>query len=286
MKSLCLAPFSSPLGKHCFGCFYGNAWPAVLTLIASAGLIAQALAADPAGRAEESFEGYGPRQTFTTRQFLGEEAPGWVEGWRTGGSYSLPVGTVTEDAPVDQGQYLSAKIATQKGHDASSGAITRPFEISDDRTPVTIRFRFRPDEASEQISYLIGDTRSASAFGPDSSCFWKIASVDGKWQFLDGGGGRGSGAYVDSGMAVTPGTVYEMVVVVDPEQKMWRATISNGSAHTEELEMSSRADFAADPNLSRSARWLTFAVKEAQGSEGQTTGGTGVFSVDSISITK
>ncbi len=233
----------------------------------------------------EGFEDYSVDSTFTTKQIMGADGNGWTTGWRTGGSYSLPKGTIMDSAPVGTGKYLSGTVTTQAAHEASSGAITRAFAATTISGPFTISFRFRPDSTPADVSYMIGDTQAASAFGPDSSSSWKIASINGTWQFFDGATNSGSNNYIDTGMAVTAGTIYEMTVTIDPTTHTWKATISDGKASVTQEELNSRAaTFDMDQEGAVGSRWLTFAIKEVVQGENPTVGTTGGFSVDSIAI--
>lgn len=268
-------------------------WPVALPLLV-ASLVGSGWAADKAGsastpsgtpQAEESFEGYPADATFTTKQILGSDDKGWGSGWRTGGSYSLPRGTIAESSSMGSGRYLSGTVTTQASHDASSGAITRAFLASKISGPFTVSFRFRADSTPPEVSYLIGDTKAASAFGPDSTSSWKIASINGTWQLFDGAANRGSNSYIDSGIPVTAGTIYDMTVTVDPAIHTWKATISGGGKTFTQEDVNARSStFDMDTEGLTDARWLTFAVQEVVASETPTAGATGSFSVDSISI--
>ena len=244
-------------------------------------------AATPQGtpQAVEDFESYPADTTFTSKQSMGSDGKGWASGWKTGGSYGLPKGTVADSPTMGSGKYLSGTVTTQAARDAASGAITRAFFASKISGPFTVSFRFRPDATPADVSYLIGDTKAASAFGPDSTSSWKIASINGTWQFFDGAANHGSNNYIDSEIPVTAGTVYDMAVTVDPGSHTWRATISGGGKSFTQEEINSRSStFDMDIEGVTDSRWLAFAVKEVNPSETPTVGVTGSFSVDSISI--
>jgi len=186
---------------------------------------------------------------------------------------------------MGSGRYLSGTVTTQSARDVSSGAITRAFLASKIAGPFTISFRFRPDTVPDNVSYLIGDTKAASAFGPDSTSSWKIAAINGTWQCFDGAANRGPNNYIDSEIPVTAGTVYDMTVTVDPGSHKWKATISGGGKTFTQEEINSRSStFDLDTEGVTDARWITFAVQEVVAVGTPTVGTTGNFSVDSISI--
>ena len=263
--------------------------PLICTSLASPGWAADkaGVAATPLGtpQAEEDFESYPTDTSFTSRQSMGSDGKGWASAWKTGGSYGLPKGTIADSPSMGSGKYLSGTVTTQAARDAASGAITRAFFASKISGPFTVSFRFRPDSAPPDVSYLIGDTKAASAFGPDSTSSWKIASINGTWQFFDGAANHGPNNYIDSEIPVTAGTVYDMAVTVDPGSHTWNATVSgSGKSFTQENINSRSSTFDTDTEGVTDSRWLAFAVKEVNPNETPTVGVTGTFSVDSISI--
>ena len=233
--------------------------------------------------ASEPFESYAVGTTFSSGQTMGAAGGNWASGWRTGGSYAIPRGTVNSTSPVSSGNYLAGTITTQAGHSAASGAIIRAFDASGISTPFKIYFSLRPDTTPANVTYLLGDNQLRSAFGPDVTSAWQIGSVNGTWQFLNGSANGGPNAYVDTGMPVVSGVVYDFVVTVDPVAHTWRATIVNGNSYASRAGLNARSNtFAIDTTDAVGGRWLTFALKENV--TGSSVGATGNFSVDSLVV--
>jgi len=232
----------------------------------------------------ETFESYTSGTSFTSGTSLGSATNGWAYAWKTAASYGTPKGVIANANPVDSGQYLSGTITTQAGHTAASGAITRPFTATSVNAPFDIYFCIRPDSTPSNVSYLLGDNQNISAFGPDSTSSWQIASVNGTWQFYDGGANGGSNSYYDTGIPVVAGTVYDVSVTVNPNAHTWQGTLSNGITFYTRSALNARSStFDLDQTLAVGGRWLTWGVKEIVTS-GTTVGTTGAFSVDSISV--
>jgi hypothetical protein len=229
----------------------------------------------------ESFETYPSGAAFTTGQTLGGAIDGWAYGWRTASAYSTTGGAISVTNILDAGHRLSASVATQAGQSYSGGAVTRPYAASRIAGPFDLSFRFRPDSASSNFGYVLCDTSMRTAV-PNSSVTWQIAGVGGTWRVYDGAANGGTNAYIDTGLAVTPGIAYDFAITVNPAAHTWGVTISSSAGSVTRIGLNWRsASFATDTTEAVGGRWLNFSGQESLAGS-TTTGATGTFSLDTL----
>ena len=234
----------------------------------------------------EDFEGYSLGASFSTGQTIGSTGDGWAYGWKTSGSYAFPSGTVLNAPAVESGQFLTCSITTWSGYSGPTGSVSRAYEASSIREPYNISFFYRPDTMPVDVIYYISDSQSISAFGPNSSSKWHLATLDGTWQLLDGLANGGPNSYVDTEIPVVAGSVYFVSIYVDPVGDTWDATISDGTNFYRQRGLNARSTvFETDTaGLAPNGRWINFTSKEIV-SSGSSVGVTGMFSIDSLDIT-
>ena len=229
----------------------------------------------------DDFESYANNATFTTGQTIGAAGSGWGFGWRTAGSFATPTGTITNTLTLSSGQRLGASIVTQSGKTSSNGAVSRAYTASGLAQPFIINFTFRPDSTPTDLRYQLSDTQARAAMS-DTTSAWLIASVNGTWQALNGPANGGPNTYVDTGIPVVAGTVYDFSVTVNPVTRTWYFNVSNGSTTVNKVGLNARSStFATDTVEAPGCRWLNFAAQEIV-TGASTVGKTGTFSLDDI----
>ena len=240
---------------------------------------------DMTSSAEERFSGYTAGSGFTVGTSLGTAGNNWAYGWRTANSLSTSTGTVLNTNPLNfSGNRLGVSIVTQANKTRSYGSVARAYNVTSTTSGYYgYSFRYRPDTTPSNIRYQLHENRPRTA-GPDNTTTWQIASIDGTWQVLDGPLNGGSYTYVDTGMAVTAGTVYEFIIASDPVAHTWSVLISNGTSEVVELGLNWRFNnFTTDPGEAIGGRWINFGAEEIV-SASPTVGATGTFSIDNILV--
>jgi hypothetical protein len=221
----------------------------------------------------EDFSSYKPGDNFTTGQTLGTATNGWTGGWRTNSSYTDNTGRVDADKPLDAGQYLDVTLFAAAGQPQKpSGAIARPYKSPD--KPFTLIFRFRPAASDEDLRYFIFDNDTRSA-GPAGTASWQIESHDGFWRLIDGEGNGNPATPVDTDLPVIAGAAYTFTLTIDPVQKIWSASISDGTRTVVHRDLHFRTATLTPE------RWLHFGANELSA---PALGVTIRYAVDSVSI--
>lgn len=236
-------------------------------------LFSAVVASASAATIADDFSGYRVGETLSHGQTLGAEALGWLDGWRTASSHVTTRATVAESSPIDAGAYLQATVTSSAGNPARpSGCIARPYTPPE--KPFTLRFHFRPATIDPNIRYFLFDNDArAAGTGPNAS--WQIQVADGVWQLIGGGVGAEATIPVHTDMTVVAGTTYVFTLAIDPVQRLWSATISDGQRSVTHKNLSFRtATFTTE-------RWLHFGANELGSAA---LGLTAEWSIDSISI--
>lgn len=223
--------------------------------------------------AAEDFSGYRAGMSFTTGQTLGDEAPGWLGGWRTSSSHVATLGRVEDTKPLDVGPYLVATVTSTEGQpQRPSGAVSRPYAPPE--KPFTLSFRFRPANVDPNLRYFIFDN-DARAAGPGNTASWQIEVVEGQWRLIDGGGNGAGETYIDTGMPVVAGATYAFTLTITPAKRLWSVIISDGRRNVAREALNFRT------NTFTTERWLHFGANELGGAG---LGLTADWSIDTISI--
>lgn len=248
------------------------------------------LLASPLAHAQVVADFTGGNGTASVDQYQGIAGDGWLNAWgvnttgTSGGTSFVP--TVTNTSPLNGGgNYLSTTLTAGSG--SSKGTVQRIVDGTsfDLASPYTVSFDIRLDTA---FTTFTADTDYLQIFdriNPDSSDFggngaWLIraagASVNTitarNWMYYNGGknaAGYNPANFVDSGVALVPGTVYSFLIAVDPVNLEYTVSINGGLASA---AMGFRNNTAA--NLGG----LMF------GGQTSGTGETITFSVDNIAV--
>lgn len=230
--------------------------------------------------AKESFEGYLNGSSFSTNESFGIVEGGWASSWKTGGSYAIPEGVVSDTNPLSDSQSLAVEVETFPGGSYASGAVTRAYDASQLANSVySTHFTYRVDATPADVRYTMSDVQTHSP-GSDSTSAWLVSSVNGTWQAFDGGS---TNVYVDTGIAVTAGQEYSVTVNLNAASGTWDLIISDGVSTEKIYNLLSRyASYNTDSSGAVGGRWINFAVKEIV--SGSSVGATGYFTIDSLRV--
>jgi hypothetical protein len=156
----------------------------------------------------------GGNGSTSVDQYPGIAGTRWLEGWVETGSITASV--VDNDVLVaGGGNYLS--ISNLTGGEGVTRRLLAPTDHAY-RLELDLRVDSLPDEASLTLS-----TGSNRLINTNASNYIQTkASVGGEW-FFSGGGGS-----VFSGIDLVEGTVYHFDFLLDPVDKQYMATVSDG----------------------------------------------------------
>lgn len=247
--------------------------------------------------------------TASVDQFTGTAGNGWLGAWSLGtgasGSGTTRVATVTNANPLNGGDnYLSVTMTTGTNANDNYTAARRQFGAFDGVDPTmphTISFDFRPEAKNEIPNaefrsrfQMFGSSLLPGGDTSASTTWWVVAAagttgsaphgvVANNWGFLTNPNPAVTPApsgmnFVDSGIAMNVNTVYHFEIAVDPVNKSYVASVSDGSStFTSETLYFRNQDVAA-----QSASYLAFGARQ------QNTDNEGLatypFSFDSVSI--
>jgi len=209
--------------------------------------------------------------------YIGKAGSGWLAGWNPIDSSSVLSGTVTGASPINQGgNYLSASLAISgTTSNTGMGAMGRKFDraIVSSTTPYTVKFDLRPESqltSSSDKILVFGDVSSGYVFSTGTGNTFCIQGVynSGSPTWLV----TNSGSAVNTGMAMTQGSVYGFTVNVDPASRSYTVAIASTGTTYQSGSMAFRASVSDGGN----ALYLGGIVRN--------TTGTITYSVDNISI--
>jgi hypothetical protein len=181
--------------------------------------------------------------TTSVDRYAGTGGSGWFAGWSASASNgnftSGP--TVVSTTPMNgdgNPNYLAA--TRQNSSKSGTGAVGRNY-INTGNVLTTaihqIQFDYRFDTALTNFSnvndkaFAFGDTTSGKT-GLGSTNTWVVAALGAssgnavakKWAF-----GNGTTAWTNTGVSLVSGTVYHFTIIVNPVNKTYSATISDGT---------------------------------------------------------
>ncbi|RRJ99001.1 PEP-CTERM sorting domain-containing protein [Opitutaceae bacterium TAV4] len=240
----------------------------------------------------DDFSAYTVGTQVTSQVQPGGVGNGWLSGWRissgslaSGGNVSV----ISATTPFDSGgNYMSSTIKTAAGNTSSGGGFGRAYDAQTISTNGTnafeISFDFRADLASgdlpDNLRYNIFDGQTRASFY-DSKCTWILSAYDGKWHVSNGS----TANFVATTLTFAANTTYSITIKEDPAAKTWTLSITDGTNSATNTNLGFCATTWATDASTANARWLNFAATEIIPSGSTTTTGlTGVFSVDNVSI--
>lgn len=181
--------------------------------------------------------------TTSVDRYAGTGGSGWFAGWSasaSNGNYTSGP-TVVSTAPMNgdgNPNYLAA--TRQNSSKSGTGAVGRNY-INTGNVLTTaihqIQFDYRFDTALTNFSnvndkaFAFGDTTSGKT-GLGSTNTWVVAALGAssgnavakKWAF-----GNGATAWTNTGVSLVSGTVYHFTIIVNPVNKTYSGTISDGT---------------------------------------------------------
>jgi len=241
-------------------------------------------------------------------QFPGKTGKGWMDVWKLGqrnGRFNV---TATADHPMGDaaGNCLKCKFrgtkAKKGGH---CGGMFREYAYDskgnpdgiDVTKPHTIQYRLRIDEPLSTFTrfsdrYVLVGTSDGSAKSHQCDSFIIMAFGDGKdagkqkipkeaeghWMVYNGNRGGSKmdwRRFVDTGIPLAEGRVYDFTITIDPATKSWNVLISDGVG-----EPFARMNLGWRTPHDTPGRYLSFGV--VVDSEGDAR----EFSLDSVRITQ
>jgi hypothetical protein len=215
--------------------------------------------------------------------YLGQAGAGWLGPWKTTTSGGIFSNQVPSANPVNGGgNYLDINLGVSGTGTQGAGAVGRKFDtrVINATLPYTIAFDLRPDTAlahgNDRIN-VFGDLGAGYAFGLGAANTFVIQGQynggNPQW-FVQNGNGAGTGIFVNTGMAITPGVAYRVSVDIDPATRSWTVQIDNGITQYQ----SGTLGFRASPST-EAGNSLYF------GGIVHTSTGTLGISIDNIAIT-
>jgi hypothetical protein len=241
-------------------------------------------------------------------QFAGIAGDGWLTAWSTtvGGSGTASTPTVLNTTPMNGGgNYLSVPFTVGTSTNDNFVSVNRQFGTAggvDPSLPYTLRFDYRPEAKNEianaefRSRFQIFGSSAAPNGDTSANSTWIIVAAAGAsgsapggvvvntWGFLDNptpGTTSSIGAmnFVSSGIAMDANTVYHFEIAVDPVNRNYTPTVSDGTtSFTSPTPLYFRNQAAA----AQSASYLAFGARQ------QNTSNEGLasypFSFDSVNI--
>jgi len=277
-----------------------------IRFVSALGVMSLWLAASLAGAARASVVAdftNGNDDVTHVDAYHGVPGDGWKSPWvenqiLTSGDSLLATNLVSNANPIaGGGNYLGSSVTTSVSAGASASyATSRDFSDGIDLSiPYRIEFTVRIDEDVSlgfdeyHDRYVLCDGDATTA-GTSSVNSWSIlahgaagaaahAGVVGHWAFYNGSNngtylGTDPARLLDTGIAVITGSVYSFTVTVDPNQKTWSGTVSDG------IDTYSQSDMGWRTSASLGKPYLVFGTKADAGDE------TRAWSIDAVTITQ
>ncbi len=238
--------------------------------------------------------------------YVGMFGGGWATEWQTAltidGGTGLPVGEPTvsvltsgdfgyEELSAGSGNYLSfaatntSKCAVSRGYDAVAAPdfdASKPHSISwKIRIDEDVQNEFGSYDTSTDRYFVCDSPQPVSGTTYDNS--WSVFSfatdygplAAKNWGVFDGSldnSGLTQARIIDTGIPLVGGAVYDMEIVVDPERRMYSASISDGAnTFYQEALRFRTAEYAV-------GRFLSFGIHSVDANDARQ------FSLDEISI--
>jgi len=229
--------------------------------------------------------------------YPGMSGAGWIDAWQTDVTRASMASTqVQATTPLSPGggRYLDVSIdmdGTVSGTNYGQGCVARTYDdylggfgAGD---PHTIEFQVRIDESLANFTstndryYFFDNPTFASGTSADNT--WSIyafganygTSQAKKWAFYNGlqdGGGFSEYRLVNTGMTLTTGVTYTFTISVDPANRQYDASVTDG------LTTSTITDLGFRTSMAQVGRKLHFGGKGNQSTEYRD------FSLDAIHI--
>ncbi|MBN2217000.1 MAG: BNR-4 repeat-containing protein [Pirellulales bacterium] len=241
----------------------------------------------------------GGNSTGVVDAYPGTAGDGWMGAWQAPASRALLSAQVLASSPLatGTGNYLDVSIDMDSDVTDSNngqGCVARNYgdyygEFSA-ALPHTIQFQIRIDEnlgtgttfTSNLDRYYFFDYPSARS-GTAAACSWAVFAFGAdygtakakKWSFYNGlqdSGDFSEYQLVNTGMSVVAGTTYDFTITVDPANRLYAASVSNGSTTASVAGLGFRTSTAAV------GQFLHF------GGKGNQPADVRAFSLDSIQI--
>jgi hypothetical protein len=249
----------------------------------------------------------GNGNTFVD-QYAGISGDGWLTAWSsaTGGSGTTSNPTVLNTTPLNGGgNYLSVPFTVGTSTNDNFAAVIRrfgTFDGVDPTLPYTLSFDYRPEAkntataAEFRSRFQIFGSSSMPNGDTSGDSTWIIAAAAGTtgsnpvgvvantWGFLNNPtpGTTASIAamqFVSSGIAMNADMVYHFELAVDPANKRYTPSVSDG---TNTFTASSPLYFRNQAAAASSASYLAFGARQ------KNTANSGLanypFSIDSVNI--
>ncbi|HLA86109.1 MAG TPA: BNR-4 repeat-containing protein [Thermoguttaceae bacterium] len=238
----------------------------------------------------------GGNSTGVVDGYQGMVGDGWLDTWQTNTTRASMASTmVSATSPLSGGgNYLDVSINMDSGVSDSytgQGCVARTYNdyYGDFSAALshTIQFQVRIDDTlgsfttSNDRFYFYDNPTLTSGTSADNT--WSIyafganygSALAKKWAFYNGsqdGGAFDQYSLVNTGMTITSGATYTFTISVDPDNKLYNASVTNGTTTSTINGLGFRTDIA------QVGRMLHFGGKGNQSAENRD------FSLDSILI--
>jgi hypothetical protein len=225
----------------------------------------------------------GGNSSSVVDAYTGTTGLGWLSGWvenkGSAANISFSNSTGTSSQLSGGGTYLTVNVSNASTSTDYGGAVTRPFDtaVVNNAAPYEVRCNFRGDSAIPQNAsdtnsqYSVFGSSSSSASQLDANTTWGVgvttASGATQWRYYSGS------TMVSTGITFVPGTVYSLVISVDPAAKTYSFTIDDGATTYQSPAGISFRNAVTGVNR------VFFAAKDDKDHTGAMT-----FSLDSVSI--
>lgn len=249
----------------------------------------------------------------TPDQYPGSVGEGWLEPWTTVfGTTGTPAAVgfygvephVINSAPMNGGgNYLNVGIAN------SESTIRRRYTSKDDldvREPHIIEFDIRLDNwlpaqssfsSSSDLVTISTRPNTGSGSSDNNSTFWiKVQGAAGtgptvaakQWSFYNGGissSSESGGTFVSTASpAFAFGVVYHFKIETDPVNKLYKATVSDGTNSFTTDFLRWRQFSSTSESNRTNATYLTFASRTSTRTVQPAATETNILSIDNITI--
>ncbi len=215
--------------------------------------------------------------------YTGMAGSGWVGPWTTAVSGCSFSNTVLSTTPLGGGgNYLKANLIAGTAAGSYSGAIGRKFDTTlvSPTAPYSVTYKIRLDSAmtiQSDAVLVFGDVGTGYVWGTGPTNTWVVSGYYNNgspvWSVLNGDRAGGSTRVVTT-MPLVVGTVYTMVVNVDPVTKSWTVSIGNGTTQYTSSTLGFRNAAASG---SGNTLYFGAVVRDTTGTLG--------YSLDSLSVT-
>jgi hypothetical protein len=227
----------------------------------------------------------GGTGTSSADQYAGQAGSGWASAWYTvntagtGSSTAIAASVANTSALNGGGNYLSVTNSNTLANNSAGDSVGRDISSANGvslASAYTIKFDFRLDSPAAELGSNDGlnffnDSSSTKVLGGGNGfqVVGSLASSLVQWRLRNGG------AFINTGMQITTGTVYSFTLDLNPASYQYVVSINNGSTTFTSGTLGYRNTSASPSTFNH----LLFNSKDFAGTQ------TITYSLDNIAVT-